>query len=79
MPKTSRVKELEAQLKVKNEALSEARKGLLKISNLRVLQFQASPGGPVRLEKAFARAQEVAEKTITNISDIEFEAEIANA
>lgn len=63
---------LEDQLEAAQKALSAARSGLLRISSLDPVNFtigskKTGPG----IVRAFNKAQEVAEKTLTTSSDLE--------
>ena len=63
---------VEAQLKATQQALSEARSGLLRISSIDPVRF-TTPGGvkTLGIVRALDKAQEVAEKALLTSSDAE--------
>jgi hypothetical protein len=55
----------------KDTALSQARKGLFAILNVDPVTFVQGPGSPPAIVRAFQRVQELADRTVLNISDAE--------
>lgn len=73
MAKTS-VAELEAQLKAKDEALTVARTGLMKVTSISPTTFVRNAGslnGRPAVVMAFEAAQARAERTLLDMSDAE--------
>lgn len=72
--KSGEVAELEAQLKRKDEALSEARKGLFCIIDIHPASYAHGPAGSgqtLPIVTAFREAQSVADRTVLKMSDAE--------
>lgn len=66
-----RVADLEAVIEGKNKALTAARNGLFRISNVSPLQFPMVPGGTPTIARAFDSVQAKAEETIITMSDLD--------